>query len=93
MPQNKQNSEVVAKKRCCSNVEWHRINKIVKQWPKKGIVVINITTTPSFGHYFTILFILYHSTLLQYLFEWYSINKIAKLRPKKGIVVMLNGTE
>jgi hypothetical protein len=38
--QNKQNSEVVAKKRCCSNVEWYRINKIVKQWPKKDVVVM-----------------------------------------------------
>jgi hypothetical protein len=39
MPQNKQNSEVVAKKRC-SNVECHRINKIVKEWPKKDVVVM-----------------------------------------------------
>jgi hypothetical protein len=28
MAQNKQNSEAEAKKRYCSNVEWHRINKI-----------------------------------------------------------------
>jgi hypothetical protein len=31
-------------------------------------VPFNITTIPLFGLYFTILFILYHSTLLQYLF-------------------------
>ena len=36
MVQNKQNSEVEAKKRYCSNVEWYRINKIVKQRQKKG---------------------------------------------------------
>jgi hypothetical protein len=40
MPQNKQNSEVETKKRYCSNVEWYRINKIVKLRPKKGIVVM-----------------------------------------------------
>ena len=40
MLQNKQNSEVEGKKGYCSNVEWHRINKIVKQRPKKGVVVM-----------------------------------------------------
>jgi hypothetical protein len=40
MVQSKQNSEVEAKKRYCSNVEWYCINKIVKQRPKKGIVVM-----------------------------------------------------
>ena len=40
MAQNKQNSEAEAKKRYCSNIEWHRINKIVKQRPQEGIVVM-----------------------------------------------------
>jgi hypothetical protein len=40
MVQNKQNNEVETKKRCGSNVEWYCINKIVKQRPKKGIVVM-----------------------------------------------------
>ena len=39
MAQNKQNSEVEAIKRYCSNVEWYRINKVVKWRQKKGIVV------------------------------------------------------
>jgi hypothetical protein len=40
MVEYKQNSEVEAKKRYWSNVEWYRINKIVKLRPKKGIVVM-----------------------------------------------------
>jgi hypothetical protein len=53
-------------------------------------VAFNITTTSFLGHYFTILFILRHSTLLQHLFL---ATTSLKLRPKKGIGVMLNGTE
>jgi ABC-type phosphate transport system permease subunit len=54
-------------------------------------VAFNITTIPLFGLYFTILFILWHSTLLQHLF--FVSKQNSEVETKKGIVVMLNGTE
>jgi hypothetical protein len=80
MVQIKQNSEVVAKKGIVVMLNntffWPQLHYFVYSVP------FNIIPIPFFGLNFTILFILYHLTLLH-----------LYLVSKTGIVVMLNGTE